>query len=342
MAYRLRSAEIVYGYAVGRVRVLEAALIDGARISRLIDAQDVEEMRAIMTETVYGPLLAGVDSIEGIEAALNRHLAQTYALAEDGIPSQMPEYFRSRHDFDNLRVLIKSGFGQELDVTLSDLGGVPADKAEMYTRTKSFTGFTEALREAAYAAIEVFERTGSFEEIDEELDRRYYETLRALSKGLYSVWISGYTKLVIDIANGRIAIRARAKGIAPVKITELLVAGGNIAIAVWRDWLTGVVESLIDPLDIKEKAIGPAGDVRTWKEAVQTAVNDGVTEYESRVIRIFGLYLHTARQYANGSEPLFAYIAKVEREVRLLRTVMMARINGIESLKLREQLKVVI
>ena len=47
-----------YGFAVGRIRVLETRLLDRGRLERMAEAADLAEALAQLGETEYGPLVA--------------------------------------------------------------------------------------------------------------------------------------------------------------------------------------------------------------------------------------------------------------------------------------------
>lgn len=301
--------------------------MEKARISRLIDSVDLDEMHMTMAETVYGPALAAARTVDEVELALEDRLAGAYELAEaPGLPWQLGRFFRSRHDFNNMRALLKSGFGQELDVRLSDLGVVSADEAQTYAHTRSLGTLPLFLRTAVYHAVDAYERSGDLESIDVELDQSYYEGLSKLAAELRSSWINGYTRLLIDTANGRIVVRAREKGMPVKHVRRLLIPGGNIRTTTWREWLEGKTET-------------PSGMVN---EPLRLWLSEGgrLEGYDAAAEEALGLLLRETRVISAGPEPIFAYIKNVENEVRAVRTVMIGRISGVKPAVLRERLVV--
>jgi V/A-type H+-transporting ATPase subunit C len=67
-----------YGFAVGRVRVLETRLLGRSTFERLLDAHSFREQLRILSETPYGVYLEGVTTAEGVEAALDGSLRDLY------------------------------------------------------------------------------------------------------------------------------------------------------------------------------------------------------------------------------------------------------------------------
>lgn len=326
MVFGLSAPEMVYGFATGRVRALESRLMEAPRISRLIDASNLEEMQMILAETIHSPAVAAANSVDGIEEALEGRLGEAYELAEEfDLPWQLGRFWRTRHDFNNLRALLKSGFGQELDVRLSSLGHVPPEEAETVARTRSFSAFPDVLRAAVYSAIAAHDRSGELEAIDVELDRHYFKYRHELAGALYSEWINRYVQLQVDLANGRIAIRARVKGIAPAALTRLLVDGGTIAASAWRDWFIGGQDAPVGMANEVEEAFLGDLDLVQYDPLAEAAVRASLRQ--TRVI-------------SAGPERVFAYIARVENEVRLVRTIMVARISGVEPQVLHRRFQV--
>ena len=67
-----------YGFAVGRVRVLETRLLKKSHFERLLDASSLFEQKRILSETIYGGYLENVNTADDIEIALDRSIADLY------------------------------------------------------------------------------------------------------------------------------------------------------------------------------------------------------------------------------------------------------------------------
>ncbi len=314
MALGLRADELVYGFALGRVRVREGLLVDRVRIGRLAECESLAAMHSVLAETVYGPLLAGAQTLEDVETAFSGRLEEAYEVSEAGeTPPQLSGYFRARHDYENLRAAVKSGFGRELKAPFSQLGRVPAQQFSAYARTRTFADLPPVLEEAARAAVRAYERTGEPAAIDRELDRSYFDETLALAASLRAFWVERAARIRVDIVNGSVISRAVALGQKSSEWQEDLLGGGYIPPIEWLRWARR------EP-DAAEVAT-PLTELLHDRPAPM--------EYRQRTLEYWGRLLDETKLIASGPPPIFAYISRVEREVRILRTIIVARLSGL-------------
>ena len=93
-ATRIRD-DIRYGYAVGRVRVLEGKLLSRGTFERLLDAADLREQKRVLAETHVGRYLESAETAADVERALEASLADLYDefLARADLPASVVTYF---------------------------------------------------------------------------------------------------------------------------------------------------------------------------------------------------------------------------------------------------------
>jgi V/A-type H+/Na+-transporting ATPase subunit C len=330
-----RSVRIRYGFATGRVRVLEAKLVSAQRIVRLVEAQTLEEIHQVLGETDYGSELRHAATVEQVEEAMEGQLEKAYGLLKEAnLPGEMSRYFRLRHDFINLRILLKGGFGQEVDAALSDLGELPAKELEGSIRQRTLEELPPLLASAAKEALAAYSIEKEIESIDTVLDRRYFVELSAIAKKLRSGWISGYTRLQIDLANGRMALRSRQKGLSIEQLKRNLISGGAIGGETWA-LLPGVAD---DPA-------GASKLLSRWRRLQRVAawLDKGlpVAEYDLIADKLLLDYLDSNERFRVGPEPVFGYIASREQEIKLLRVIITGHLNGVPAARLQERVGLV-
>jgi vacuolar-type H+-ATPase subunit C/Vma6 len=120
-----------FGFAVGRVRVLETRLLKRSTYERLLDAPTFVEQRRILSETPYGSYLETVETAEDVERALDGAQLDVYRdfLKTANLPGPIVEYFTTLHDFENIRGMLKAeALGIESAELLNDLGSVAAER----------------------------------------------------------------------------------------------------------------------------------------------------------------------------------------------------------------------
>ncbi len=314
MGLGLQADELVYGFAVGRVRVREGVLVDPVRVGRLAESDSLEAMRMVLAETIYGPLLSDAKTVEDVEAAFSQRLEDAYDVGETvGMPVELSGYFRARHDYENLRAAVKSGFGRELEVSFSRLGRVSAQRFSTYARTRTFADLPPALEEAARSAVRAYETSGEPASIDRELDRRYFDETLVLAGALRSSWVEWAARVRVDIVNGSVTVRTGALGQKKIDLETVLLDGGYIDPAVWVEWARQ-----------ESTAGGLAGPL---EELIYDRPSP--TEYRRRASEYWARLLDGAKVFVSGPVPVFTYISRIEREVRSLRTVIVGRLAGL-------------
>ncbi|MHB1323538.1 MAG: V-type ATPase subunit [Coriobacteriia bacterium] len=317
--------EIRYGYAVGRVRVLEGRLLGRSTFERLVDAADLREQKRILAETHVGRYLDGAETAEDVEIGLEASLADLYDefLTRADLPSAVVRYFQALHDYANLRLAVKarvlgSGAGR-----LSSLGGVPSEAF-----AADGAGLPAEMR-ALLTAWDGVEQAPALDDVEATIDRALFDALSAAAKDSRLRFLRGLTRLRIDLANARLLIRARSKALQPAEIVSRLVPGGSTALE-----------------RLAERA--PRMSVAELADAIaDSGVLGGVPEEDLADVRRFDIAADAAvaarmleaRMAAGGADPVLAYVLGREAEVLLLRTAVVGRLAGLDRESVRERIR---
>ncbi|MDP2233230.1 MAG: V-type ATPase subunit [Actinomycetota bacterium] len=318
-----------YGYAVGRVRVLETKLLKRSYFERLLDASDFAEQRRILSETVYGGSLEGAITANDVEHALDAGLSALYQdfLETANLPVGIVSYFRTLHDYENLRGRFKAeALGIPAAEFIGPLGSVPAEvfAGPSAGLPRSLAAIEAKLREALTG------EDGSIVvgEIDAVVDRQLQAELLSIAQGSGSGFLAELARLGIDIRNARAFIRARIRDLPAASAARWFAPGGSVAPAEYaalyklpladagnRLTALGVFRGL-DP----EALIDPA--------RFDVAMDSVVTRR-----------LHVARMVAIGPEPVLAYVLAREAEARAVRTLLVGKLAGVSTDVLRSRLR---
>lgn len=127
------SEDIRYGFAVGRVRVLESRLLGATLIERLLDAPSFEEQKRVLLDTHVGRFLAQAATARDVEAAIDASLADLYEefLERSELPEPVIAFFRLPHDYTNLRAALKRRIlGVTTQVASAGMGSLDASEFE--------------------------------------------------------------------------------------------------------------------------------------------------------------------------------------------------------------------
>ena len=318
--------DIRYGFAVGRVRVLEGRLLGRSTFERLVDAADLREQKRILAETHVGRYLDGVETAEDVEIGLEASLADLYDefLAKAGLPASVVSYFQAPHDYANLRLALKARLlGGDGAGRLSSLGGIPSEAF-----AADGAGLPSEMR-ALLTAWDGAEQAPALDDVEAMVDRALFDALRASASASRLRFLRELTRLRIDLANARLLIRARSKALPPAAIISRLVSGGSTALN-----------------RLAERA--PRMSLAELARAItDSGVFGGVLEEDLADVKHFDVAADAvvaarmldARMAAGGADPVLAYVLGREAEVLLLRTAVAGRLAGLDRETIRERIR---
>ncbi len=317
--------DIRYGFAVGRVRVLQARLLSRSVYERLIDAPDFAEQRRVLSETAFGRYLEHAETAEDVERALEASLGDLYDefLLEAGLPDAVVRYFRLPYDYRNLRTALKPRVLGMKAPHLSALGAV--EPAAFLGSGEDLPGDLGAL----LTAWDEADQAPSLAELETAVDRALFKALAAEAKRSRVTFLRELTVLRIDLAVIRVLLRANSKRVAPALVRESLPVGGTPA-------LLGRAED-IGRMDAEELA-----EAIVAMRAVPGLEVSDLTDLERYDLVAAGLEaarMVSARMVPSGPEPVLAYVLAREAEVVALRIALVGRLSGLDRDAVRERLR---
>ena len=317
--------DIRYGYAVGRVRVLEGRLLSRGTFERLLDAPDLREQKRVLAETHIGRYLESAESAAEVERALETSLGDLYEefLERADLPSAVVQYFRLPHDYANLRATVKARL---LDIeppgALSTLGSVPV---EAFSQPATLP---EPLASTA-AVWGEYETLPDLDEVEADVDQALFAALDEAARESKVRFLRELTALRIDLANVRVLMRARAKAVSVGSLAERMMPGG-----------TSALEDLAYTAP-RMSAADLADAIVETRALSHVTANDLVDleRYDLLADALVAERMAAARRAPNGAEPVLAYVLAREAEVLVLRTIVVGRLSGLDSESVRSRLR---
>jgi V/A-type H+-transporting ATPase subunit C len=318
-----------YGFAVGRVRVLETRLLGRSTYERLLDAHSFREQMRILSETTYGSCLEGARTAEEVELGLDGALRDLYKdfLEQANLPEEVIHYFRLMHDYENLRGRLKAEvLGIPAAELLTELGSAPAS---------SFEGSeSELTPDMRVAERHVRDRaagddgTLDADLIDPAVDAEMYETLARVACGSGSEYLCDMAKLQIDLGNLKAFVRARVKNLPIQQAENLFVDGGTVG-------MTRFAESYRLPLaEIGRLVVERPGMHGIDPESIVDPARLDLV-IDSAIAR----QLAEARRVPVGPEPVLAYVASRKVEISMVRMLLVGKLAGVDSDTLRARVR---
>lgn len=328
-------SENKYLYSVTRVRALETKLLDKAKIERMVEAKDADEVIKILYETDYAGSISEMKGIEDYESALSKELSKTYELLGEISPvPELTDIFLYRYDIHNLKTLLKSSFlGEENDELLSGVGTIPLQKLKEMVKEKDFRDLNPIIRECAEEVVNEFTVNPDPQLIDVILDKCLFNLMYKTAKDNKSGFLMDYIAAQIDLANIKTFIRVKSMGYGRDFLKKVILDNGKLDFGFYNDIFDEPLETLVERLAYKD---------------YHTVVEDGAASYQktkslTRFEKLSDDFLFNiakkGKYVAFGIEPLVGYLMAKENEVKIIRMIMVGKMNEIPNELIRERLR---
>jgi V/A-type H+-transporting ATPase subunit C len=316
---------IRYGFAVGRVRVLEGRMLPSATYERLLDAPGFSEQMRVLSDTPYGAFLEGANVAEDVERAFEDALNELYGfLVTANLPEPVICFFRVPYDYANLKARLKADLlGQTTDGLLVNLGTVPAERF-----SGPVTMLPKRLREL-YERLAGDDAAVTEEDISAELDRALFAELIRHAHASGSRFLAGLAALEVDLANVRTLLRARVRQRKAAETRSLLIDGGGLAPDRMMSRYSLPVSEMAAALTVMP---GP------FKGLSADDLAD-LAHYDVLADNLRVRYLRRARMTAAGPEPVIGYVMARQAEVMMVRTLLVGMLAGVPADVLRRRLR---
>lgn len=328
-----------YAYAVGRIRVLETRLLDKSRFDSLVEARNAEEVLKALSDTAYGPFLAELKEVRDFEEALNGELKSVLRLVSElSQDAELTDIFRLRYDFHNLKVFLKiKGLGSRLPGSgpraLIDAGLIGAVKMKNIVEEDNYRALPRELQAAGEKAAKAFRETHDAQQIDIILDREMYALFSQRTREKSHPFLREYVQLCIDLTNIKTVLRVKESGRDKNFFSEVFLEGGALNKSLF---LRSYEESMNNFASLLSStsygALVSAGikyrqENRSWSELERLADNYLIS------------FLKRAKYIVFGLEPIVAYLLARENEVKMIRMIMIGKLNGLAVDLLRSRLR---
>jgi V/A-type H+/Na+-transporting ATPase subunit C len=308
-----------YGFAVGRVRALEAALLTRSQYERLGQAQDGKGFLAALAETGYSKFLEAeeADASQAFDRAEVENLA---FLSQYALDRWLLDLFQLPSAFRRLKSALKHALARnEYGVTVqTGFGAAP---------------FGSRVNTAVAAVAASYEQHRDPAAVDVAMDRMVQELLLDIAGA--SEFLVAYLALHADVENLRTLVRMKIQtaggGDKREDLASALLPGGTLTL---KDLITALPEpwSAVVERFTKGPPYGVGDEVfRGYLERGTAAVVDKRTfvrmERYGREVELG--FLRQTRYATFGHEPLVAFFLFHENEVRNLRQLYAAKLAGV-------------
>ncbi len=328
-------SNIKYVQAVPRIRSIENKLLDKAKIERLVDSNSADEAFKILQETSYGTLMANLKRPEEYEILLSNELKKLYSFMYEIAPEkELIDIMSIRYDYHNIKVLLKSEIlGKDFSSLLIPVGTIKTSDLKTYISTENYGDLHSMMREGIKESKESFKEDKDPQKIDVILDNYMYKDLYSRAHSLNEPYLIKFIQTNIDLINLKTLLRVKKQNKSRKFLEETLLENGKIDKSSLVELLSVSLENIINKLQYSDYI---------------NVIKLGIEEYaQSKKLNIFEKlsdnfimnFIKDAKYVSFGVEPVLAYIFAKENEIRLVRIIMVGKLNNINAELIRERLR---
>ena len=320
---------------VTRTRVLEKKLLSRAKIDRIIEAKDIDEVFKALNETEYSHAIAETSRGEDYENILSYELKKLYkTMREITADQSIVDLMALKYDYHNLKVMIKE---KELNKDLSELYSpievVDFSKLKENFLEGNYKDMEPEYREAIEEVERDFEATKDPQRIDLILDRYYFKHLYKMAEEVGIELFIHYVKDIIDFINIRSSIRLKRQGKDIGFFEDVILPNGNIDREDILFTLKDSVDNMLHKFRNSRISPGLLKGLESYKET------ERLSDFE-KYMDNYLMEINKPSKYVNfGPEPIFSYILAKETEIKVLRIIMVSKINNISPDAIRGRVR---
>ncbi len=327
--------EMQFSQVIPRLRVYETKLLDKAKIDRMIDSHSADEALKVLQETEYANVMTNVKRAEDYEVILSEELKKLFAVMYDISPvKSLVDLMSIKYDYQNIKVILKGMFlNQDLSYLLIHVGTMNADELKNMIENGNLSDLPHTMREAVEEAKADFETTKDPQMIDVILDRYMFKALVEIKKEINDTFVDKYVDALIDSTNLKTLLRVKKQHKGREFFTSVMIEGGSID----KDKLLGMLNDTPENIVTKLAFTDYADFVRAGIE--EYTKNGSVSLLEKLADNYIMDMMKNAKIIPFGVEPLLAYIYAKETEIKIIRIVMVGKLNNISAEVVRERLR---
>ncbi len=332
--FKVFTDSIKYGYAVGRVKVLEKRMLDANRIERIITADNIDEQLKILAETEYAPYLPNkFETSLNIDIFLGSHLSYLFQFLEEitDLPALI-NFFRAEYDFHNLKALLKAKTVQKnVDTVLLDCGLVSIDRLKKILDNEKISDLPVYLQEPFGKALEDIEKEKNYFLIDNAIDKSMYKFLSEEAASLKCNYLNRLINVMIDGANLKSFIRSQEFSDRYNFLKEVIIDGGELK---GDELLRLGAKTSEDVASYLSRS--------RYNEISQLFVgeDDSEIKYFDRILdNILINEAAPARYLSSGLEPVAGYLIGKKIEIKNLRLLLVGKLNNLPPVEIKDYLR---
>jgi V/A-type H+-transporting ATPase subunit C len=314
---------------------METRLLDHSKIDRMVEARSAEEALKVLGESEYAEYIADLDSVHNYEKVLTQELRRIYLELRKFIPDpDLVGLFAYKFDFHNLKVLFKAQkLGEKRDELLvQDVGNLPLAELFRAVNDDDYSNLPPRMRQAAEQLSEAFRLEADPQLVDLLLDRAMYAEMVDVAERLGSSFLKEYLIYLIDLLNIKTYLRVKRINRPKEFLEQTVLPFGDVDMTKLVQ-LTEPLEVLVDRLIWSRYAHVVEDGIQMYQKT------DTLTRFEKLADDFLMNHVKKAKVLPFGPEPIIGYLLAKENELKLIRIIMVGKINHLPTEEIKERLR---
>ncbi|MBR3988714.1 MAG: V-type ATPase subunit [Clostridia bacterium] len=313
-----------FTYAVSRIRMKETKLLSRKDIERLISQNDYQSVLRTLAELDFGGD-NNSDADDILLAEQNKLWSLMAELVED---MSVFDIFRFQNDYHNLKVCVKSVYSNTSPDSMFVSGGT-IDAKDLYEKVKNrdYKELPELLGDTAAKSFDILLKTGDGQLCDAVIDNASLKAVALFAAQSQDEVIKDYAELYVDSANIKIAVRGSKLNKSYEFFRKSMAASENLNIEL-------LARSAVKGFD----EICSYLATTKYKDAVEY-IKTSMSAFEKWCddLLISGMKKQKSEPFTIG--PLIAYILAKQNEIKVVRLILIAKLNSLDDAKINERIR---
>ena len=313
-----------FTYAVSRIRMKETKLLSKKDIDRLISQKDYQSVLRALAELGFGSENSN-DNTDILTAEQNKLWSLMAELTED---MSVFDVFRLQNDYHNLKVCVKSVYSNaDPEPMLVSGGTVDSDDLFEAVKNRDYNDLPAILGETAALSLDTLLKTGDGQLCDVVIDKACLDAVADFASKASDEVIKDYAELFVASANIKIAVRGSKLN----KSFEFFTKAIAECISLDKEALS---RSAVKGFD----EICAYLSTTKYKDAV-SYIKKSMSSFEKWCddLLINGMKKQKSEPFTVG--PLVAYILAKQNEIKAVRLILIAKLNGLDDSKISERIR---
>ena len=239
-----------------------------------------------------------------------------------------------KYRYHNLKVLLKGKFlSKDFSNLLIDLGKEDLKELKNIVDLDNFDSLKGYYKQAAIEVIKDFDENKDPQRIDIIVDGYMFDEMQEIKKKLNYKFTDKLVLATIDLTNVRTLIRLKKQGQGREFASRVLIEGGAISKETLISIINETPENIISKLSTTIYSDIIKEGIENFKESNSASLLEKLSDNY-----IMDL-MKGARLVTFGPDRILSYIYAKETEIKIIRIIMVGKLNNISQEVIRERLR---